>query len=72
MSIETNKALMLRLNEAIAAGRLGELEGHPDLWETRHVMPMMHMIFADWQLGPAGAGSPGSDGLHVWHAEHVP
>jgi hypothetical protein len=29
MSIEANKALMLRLNEAIAAGRLGELEGHP-------------------------------------------
>lgn len=50
MSTEANKALLLRLNEAIAAGRLGELEEHPALWETRHVIPMLHMVFADWQL----------------------
>lgn len=60
MSTEANKALLVRINEAIAAGRLGELEGHPDLWETRHVIPMMHMMFADWQLGPTVQLAEGS------------
>jgi predicted ester cyclase len=49
MSIETNKALLYRIFDAIAAGDLAALDGHPGFWETRQVMPGAHQRFGNWR-----------------------
>lgn len=47
--IETNKALLYHVFEAIAAGNLAVLDGHPGFWETRQVMPGAQQRFGDWR-----------------------
>ena len=49
MSLESNKALVLRLFEAINSGDFAALEAHPGFWQTREVVPPMHAIFHDWR-----------------------
>lgn len=49
MVLEANKRLMQQIMEAINTKQLDALDGHPDLWETRQVMPLLHTMFTDWQ-----------------------
>ena len=49
MSLETNKALLAELFEAINANNFDPLAAHPGFWQTREVVPPMHHIFSNWQ-----------------------
>lgn len=49
MTTETNKALLRACFQAVNEANFAALEDHPGFWETRTVVPPMHVLFADWR-----------------------